>query len=413
VPIVSLDNPFPGGLIQPIGSSLGLLTGTGGTIEFIDQNKGNPKVHQYSFDVQRELRGAMAVTIGYIGATGRDIGYYGISGGNTGEGININQIDPAVARAAFPGANGTWNAAALRASVPNPFFGVPGAGEFANVATIQAGQLLRPFPQFGDVFMYEKTEGGRRQYNAATFVLDKRANGWWGGRFSYTLSQTKDNQFGQSSTYQTRTATPQNNYNLDAEYGISNFDSPHRIILAPIMKFPNAAGRGAAARLLLNGWNASAVVELVSGSPLNAVLTSGLSDANLGLFGGRQRPNLTGDPNTSGSDAERVASADNPGALYFNSLAFTNPGAGQYGTAPRTNGDARYQFRKNIDLVIAKDTTFARTHTGQIRFEILNLTDTAKFRGIDSNAIDSSSFGRITQQAGFMRIWQLSFRYRF
>ena len=61
---------------------------------------------------------------------------------------------------------------------------------------------------------------------------------WWGGRFSYTLSSTKDNQFGQSNTYAWRTATPQNNYDLDAEYGISIFDSPHRIILAPIVKFP-------------------------------------------------------------------------------------------------------------------------------------------------------------------------------
>src|SRR6185295_1284261 len=129
----------PGGLIQPIGSSLGLLTGTGGTINFIDQDKGDPKVHQYSFDVQRELPGAMAITIGYIGATGRDIGYFGTSGGNTGEAININQIDPAVARAAFPGPNGTWNAAALRASVPNPFFGIPGTGEFGTSPTIQAG----------------------------------------------------------------------------------------------------------------------------------------------------------------------------------------------------------------------------------------------------------------------------------
>jgi trimeric autotransporter adhesin len=413
VPIVSLENPFPGGLIQPIGSSLGLLTGTGGTINFVDQNKGNPKVHQYSVDVQRELPGGMAVTLGYIGATGRDIGYYGTSGGNAGEAININQIDPAVARAAFPGPNGTWNAAALRASVPNPFFGVPGTGEFGSTPTIQAGQLLRPFPQFGNVFMYEKTDGGRRQYNAATFVLDKRATRGWGGRFSYTLSQTKDNQFGQSSTYQTRTATPQNNYDLDAEYGISNFDSPHRIILAPIFMFPNSNSSNGAVRRLLSGWNGSAVVELVSGSPLNAVLSQGLSDANLGLFGGRQRPNLTGDPNTTGSDDDRVAFPGNDNATYFNTAAFASPGTGQYGTSPRTNGDARHQFRKNIDLVLAKDTTFARTHTGQIRFEILNLMNTAKFRGEDSNSIDSTSFGRITQQAGFMRIWQLSFRYRF
>ena len=55
VPITSLENPFPNGLQQPIGSSLGLLTGTGGTVNFVDQNKGDPKVHQYSIDVQREL----------------------------------------------------------------------------------------------------------------------------------------------------------------------------------------------------------------------------------------------------------------------------------------------------------------------------------------------------------------------
>ena len=63
--------------------------------------------------------------------------------------------------------------------------------------------------------------------------------GRWGGRLSYTWSSTKDNQFGQDNTYLTRTAIPQNNYDLDAEYGVSNFDSPHRIILAPIFRFPD------------------------------------------------------------------------------------------------------------------------------------------------------------------------------
>ena len=408
VPITSLDNPFPAGLIQPIGSSLGLLTATGGTINYIDQTKGDPKVHQYSFDVQRELPGNMAVTVGYIGATGRDIGFFGTTSGS----ININQINPTVARAAYPGPNGTWDAAALRASVPNPFFGVPGTGEFGTRATIQAGQLLRPFPQFGDINQFERTEGGKRQYNAATFVLDKRTTGIWGGRFSYTFSQTKDNQFGQASIFQTRTATAQNNYDLDAEYAISNFDSPHRIILAPIVKFRDST-KGGAAGMLMSGWNLSSVVELVSGSPLNAVLSGGVSTANLGLFGGVQRPNLTGDPNTTGSDDERVSDADHSAARYFSSTAFTNPGVGTYGKAPRTSGDARYQFRKNIDLVIAKDTKIAGNQTGQVRFEILNLTNTAKFRGIDSNAVDNAAFGRITQQAGFMRIWQLSFRYSF
>jgi hypothetical protein len=398
--------------VEPVGSSLGLLTGTGGTVNFVDQNKGDPKVHQYSIDVQRELPGHVAVTVGYVGSTSRDIGFYGTRGDRGNEAININQIHPEDARAAFPGPNGTWNAAALRAQVPNPFFGVPGTGEFGSRATIAAGQLLRPFPQFGDVFQYEKTEGGRRQYHAATFVLDKRTTGWWGGRFSYTFSRTEDNQIGQGSTYSTVTRLPQNNYDLDAEYGLSNFDTPHHIVFAPIVKFPDSHSSNGAVRMLLSGWNASSVVELVSGSPLNAVLSGGASTSNLGLLGGVQRPNLIGDPNTTGSDDDRVASADHLSALYFNSGAFTNPGAGQYGTAARTNGDARYQFRKNIDLVVSKDMRFG-SKSGQIRFEILNLTNTAKFRGIDSNSIDSTSFGRITQQAGFMRIWQMSYRFTF
>jgi trimeric autotransporter adhesin len=407
VPITTIDNPFPGGLQVPIGSSQGLLTGVGGDINFIDQNKGAPIVHQYSFDLQRELAGDMAVTIGYMGATGRDLGF----AGTNNVGININQIDPDLARQRFPTSGGGWDAAALRQSVANPFFGIAQAGELGTRATVPLGQLLRPFPQFGDVNMFERTEGGKRQYHAVTLVLDKRVGqSMWGGRYSYTWSRLEDNQFGEDSAYQTRTSVPQNVYDLDAEYSISNFDSPHRIVLAPIVRFPEPAEH----KLWLGGWSASAIVELVSGSPLNAVMSEGESDANLGLFGGQQRPNAVGDPNTSGSDADRVSSADHPDARWFNAAAFQNPGAGRYGNAPRTDGDARYQFRKNLDLVIAKDTRFAGNHTAQIRFEILNLTNTPKFNGSSAgNAVDLSSFGRITSQRGFMRIWQLSFRYLF
>ena len=179
------------------------------------------------------------------------------------------------------------------------------------------------------------------------------------------------------------------------------------------MIIPSPANQSGLSHALLGGWSVSTVIELVSGAPLNAVLSSGVSDQNLGLFGGRQRPNLTGDPNTSGSDGDRVASAAHPDARFFNGSAFTNPGVGQFGNAPRTNGDARYQFRKNVDLVLTKATPFGGGQVGEIRFEILNLMNTAKFNGIDSNEIDLGSFGRITTQAGFMRIWQLSFRYRF
>ena len=121
-----------------------------------------------------------------------------------------------------------------------------------------------------------------------------------------------------------------------------------------------------------------------------------------------------GDANTSGSDSDRATSTGQATARWFNAGGYANPGVGVFGNAPRTNPDARFQFRKNVDLSVAKATSFAHGQSGEIRFEILNLTNTVKFGNFNANnAIDSSTFGRIDVQAGFMRIWQLSFRYRF
>ena len=61
-------------------------------------------------------------------------------------------------------------------------------------------------------------------------------------------------------------------------------------------------------------------------------------------------------------------------------------------------------------MVLAKDTDVGGGVIGQVRFEILNLTNTAKFGGISSTSFNSSTFGRVNQQVGFMRIWQISFR---
>ena len=327
--------PVPVGADRADRQQPGLLTNAGGTIRYVDQNKGNPKVHQYSFDIQRELPGNMAVT---DRLRRRDRTRHRLlrhrSGLSGTEAININQIDPEVARRAFPGPNGTWDAAALRANVANPFFGIPGTGEFgtrhddpgrpaaAAVPAVRRHPASTKRPTAGAA----STTPGRSWSRSAP-----PAGGAAGSATRW--SQSKDNQFGQGSTYQTGTVLPQNNYDLDAEYGVSAFDSPHRIILAPIMKFPNS-GRGGIAGLFLDGWNASAVVELVSGSPLNAIMSASASDTNLGLFGGRQRPNLVGDPNTDGSDTDRVIYEGNDDARYFDRAAYANPGVGTFRRRP-------------------------------------------------------------------------------
>src|SRR6185436_13721802 len=122
---------------------------------------------------------------------------------------------PALARQLFPAPGGGWDAAALLQQVPNPFFGIAQAGELGARATVPRGQLLRPFPEFGDVRAHEVTAGSKRQFNAFSLQLDKRMSGrynWLGGRYSYTFSSSKDNQFGETNTYAWTNRLPQNNY---------------------------------------------------------------------------------------------------------------------------------------------------------------------------------------------------------
>jgi trimeric autotransporter adhesin len=103
-----------------VGNAQGPLTGVGSNIEFIDQDKKASYVQQYSFDINRELPGNIAVGFEYSGATGRNLGL----GGANDATININQLDPSHLALG----------AALTQQVPNPFFGLP-AGQGFNVTS--------------------------------------------------------------------------------------------------------------------------------------------------------------------------------------------------------------------------------------------------------------------------------------
>ncbi len=91
-PSVNLTNPFPNGLVAPLGNSIGTLTGVGTSISYVDQNRTIPRVQQYSLDLQKELAGHMAITVSYIGARGDHLPL----GGTNDTALNVNQLDPKV-----------------------------------------------------------------------------------------------------------------------------------------------------------------------------------------------------------------------------------------------------------------------------------------------------------------------------
>ena len=101
-------------------------------------------MQQWSADLQRELPMNMSLTLNYTGLAGSNLGW----GGTTDTLININQLDPKYQ---------SYPVGYTTAQVPNPFYGVAGAGQLAGQLTVARGQLLRPFPQFQDINMLQST----------------------------------------------------------------------------------------------------------------------------------------------------------------------------------------------------------------------------------------------------------------
>jgi hypothetical protein len=412
VPTVSLSNPFPAGLVQPSGNSLGLLTGAGGDVYFIDPNKGAPRVQQYSADFQRELGGGVSVSLGYTGLTGANLGW----GGSTNALININQIDPKY-RTLVPDT--------LKA-VPNPFFGVASAGQFASQSTIALGQLLRPFPEFGNVYMQQST-GAHSQYNAGIFQIRKRVTGIWGGNFSYTYSRLNDNQWGESNYY---TSNPgiQNNYevipgssyyNPELEYGRSLLDSPHKIVIAPTVMLPFGEGHkfltnSRIGNALLGGWSITPVATIQSGFPMGVTQLLTTSNGLSFLFGGTPRPNLVPgqDILTAGDITDRITANTNDN-VYFNKAAFSTSALNTFGNAPRTLPGVLSPWRDNFDLSVAKTVRTGGQTNLNIRLEVLNMFNIVQWAAPASSVFGNSAFGQINNQANNMRMIQFTLRFGF
>jgi hypothetical protein len=391
VPSSSLDDPFPHGLLPPVGNSQGLLTGAGSDVGYVSQTRKSPRVRQFSVDVQRQLPGRVVASIAYSGVRGDDLNYGDWMPAAVA--VNINQL-PVSTLALGP---------ALYDEVSNPFFGIPEAGDFSQSPTIARGQLLRPFPQFGQVLEFQ-TSGARLRYHAVTAMMERRLADGWGGRVHYTWSRRDSDQFGEGSTYSARqTFGPQNNYDLAAEYSRSLQDVPHRLVVAPVFELPFGEGRRwlthGLGNALLGAWTIALVARFESGSPLAIVQ----ANDNSGSFSFVQRPNPTGtDPNTPGTTLDRLDHYINPDAYAF-AAPFT------FGTQPRTDPRIRSPFRSVYDLAVTKDVKVSDRLKGQLRLEWLNLTNSATFFG-GNGALGNPAFGTITEQASYPRLLQVTFR---
>src|SRR5262249_56326023 len=86
----------------------------------------------------------------------------------------------------------------LSTLVANPFQGLlPGTS--SNGATIARSQLLRPYPQFGNIRSYD--DDGTSTYNSAQFKLERRFSKGYSVLTSYTRSRFPPRGFRLNQTH--------------------------------------------------------------------------------------------------------------------------------------------------------------------------------------------------------------------
>ncbi len=166
-PAISLQNAFsllPGGqLLAPVGNSLGAASFLGQSVTSNWFNRPLPYSQQYSFDIQRELKGGVLVEAGYSGNQTRKLPVAGISGTNS-QNVILDYV---------PAGQLNQPQSYYTAQVPNPLAGLIPNNAALNGPTIQRQILLYAFPQYTQVTL-NNIPIGKLRYDAFVAKVTKR-----------------------------------------------------------------------------------------------------------------------------------------------------------------------------------------------------------------------------------------------
>ncbi len=227
-------------------------------------------------------------------------------------------------------------------------------------SAVAFAQSRRPNPTIGQIRLIHND--GFATYNGLTAILRQRMSHGVSANLSYTWSHSMDTS---DSSNDGGTAMWQGHLKLD--YGNSGYDIRNRFVGTVTYELPKFDGRNVLVRQALGGWQANAIVDLRSGTPLNLSLSADF--ANVGGVG-TQRPNYVHDSKVTCSRA----TVSGPGGSTRNSCidatAYANPTAGTFGTLRRNAINAPGVSNTNFSLF--KNFPIWETVAFQLRGEAFN-----------------------------------------
>lgn len=373
-PLNTLSNPFPTGIVQPSGSSLGAGTFLGQALTFYNPNSLNAYSLRWDFAIQRELPGHFVLEVAYIGNHAVHL-------------PGSVQLDYIPRRfLSTLQVRDTALVNTLSGSVANPFKGLLPNGASLNSSTVPLSQLLIPYPQYptgagtsGGV-IEQGANAFESYYHSLNVRLQKR----------FTQGLTLINNFVWSNLI---SRTSYLNDSDPAPEKLPTDPQPLREILAASYEFPIGHGKplnidSKLGNAILGGWAMNGVLTLASGAEL--------AWGDVLYYGGSL--NLQ---------------THQPNGLAFNTSVFNTVSSQQLldnvRTFPAEFNNLRSDPNKNLDLSLLKSVHITERTYFQLRFETFNITNRVTF-GAANTTPTSSQFGQITSQANTPRKVQVGGR---
>ncbi len=289
-----------------------------------------------------------------------------------------------------------------------------GLARFHRVNQPDLGQSI-PYPQFS-AFLQTIDNSASSRYNALQLKAEKRNAGGLTLLSSYTFSHCKDNGafFGSGASGGT---TPQNPYDLGAEWGNCQYNTNHRFVTNLVYQLPFGRGRqmlnSGLLGALFGNWSVSGILTLQSGHPFT--VTRGVPQSGTVPSGGSDRPDLVGDPFVAGPVAANPScsapSDIHTTANWFNPCAFM-AAPGRFGNAPRS---AFFGPRfDNLDVSVLRDIPMSgNSQRLRVEVQIFNIFNIAHYNLPVAN-FDSASLSKIQQaNVGSPRQVQIGVKYIF
>jgi hypothetical protein len=397
-PVNTIALPFPAGIAQPPGRSLGTM----GTQQFLTQvvqsitevNPGNhPQgyVQQWNLDLQRELPLGFFMSAAYVGSRGTHLAQYS---------QQINQIsDALLAQAAVqvnPSLPNPRQNVTLVQPTPNPFF-INGQALALAGPTTTVGQLLRPFPQYAGVQL-----AGQGSYDSIYHSFQLTVQRRFADAGSLLVAYTNAKLISDTDTLtawvEPGVGSIQDNNNLRGERSLSSQDVPQRLVISYVLDLPFGKGKrylsGAQGWMdkIVGGWGVDGVTIFQRGFPL--VFTNGQVNGTT-LFGGGSRPNVI--PRcVAGGSIPRIAE-------WFNAACLTAPPDFVFGNEPRVDPRLRAQGISNFDFAVFKRARFGSNERLGLEFrtEFFNIFNRTQFAPPNTVCCTANNpnFGVVTSTA--------------